>query len=156
MRSLYERADQAAKEWRSDAGLVSAVASWPFATLDDLSGPVDWTLSFFSPGTQSIDVLNVHPDRITSIREMLSPYPLPAIAIDLWQVDSHEALNAWLNGGGGDFLRSHPVVDVSARLRVEDGRALWTVIGTSRGDAGQEEQPSWVVVLDAADGARVN
>ena len=165
-RSLYDRAEQTAKEWRPDASLVSVAASWPFATLDRLSGPVDWTLSFFSPSTQSVHVLNVHPDQITPIRrgEVLSPYPLPVIEIDRWRVDSYEALNAWLNGGGGDFLRSHPVVDVGARLRVEDGRAVWTVIGTRRVDALHEGQPlpaepvgeSMGVVLDAADGTPVN
>jgi hypothetical protein len=149
-RSLYDRAEQAAKEWRPDAGLVSAAASWPFATLDQLSGPVDWTLSFFSPGTQSVHVLNVHQNQITPIRETLSPYPLPVMEIERWRVDSHEALNAWLNGGGGDFLRSHSVVDVSARLRLEDGQLVWSVIGS-----GPEGQPAWGVLLDAVDGDRV-
>ncbi len=100
-RSLYDLAAQAALEWQPDAGLTSVVASWPFATLDDLSGPVDWTFSFFSPSTQRVYVLNVHPEGITPIRESLSPYPLPVVAADRWQVDSHQALNAWLNGGGG-------------------------------------------------------
>ena len=155
VRSLYDRAERVAKEWQPDAGLVSAVASWPFATLDDLSGPVDWTLSFFSPGTQRVYVLNVHLDQITTVRETLSPYPLPVVTIERWRVDSHQALNAWLNGGGGDFLRSHPVVDVSARLHIQEERAVWAVIGTVQESDAQGGPPVLVVDLDATDGARI-
>jgi hypothetical protein len=146
-RALYDRAEQAAHEWQPDAGLASAVASWPFATLDGLSRPVDWTFSFFSPSTQRLYVLNVHPERITPIRETLSPYPLPILSPEQWRVDSYQALNAWLNGGGGDLMRSHPVVDVSARLRLDDERLVWSVIGL-----GPEGQPVWGVLLDAVDG----
>jgi hypothetical protein len=149
-RSLYDRAEQVAKEWQPDAALTSAVASWPFVTQDDLSGPVDWTFSFFSPGTQRIYVLNVYPERIVPLRETLSPYPLPVVALEGWRVDSHQALSAWLNGGGGDFLRSHPVVDVSVRLGLEDGRAAWGVAGVDR-----ESGSTFAVRLDAALGKRV-
>jgi hypothetical protein len=147
---------QAAKEWQPDAGLVSVAASWPFATLDDLSSPVDWTFTFYSPGTQRVYVLNVHSEQSMLIRETLSPYPLVVVASDMWQVDSHQALNAWLNGGGGEFLGGYPVVDVSVRLRVDDGRAVWAVIGAGRGGAAQDDPLLLDVVLDATDGQRIN
>jgi hypothetical protein len=149
-RALYDRAAGAATAWQPDASLVSAAASWPFADLDGLSGPVDWTFSFFSPGTQRIYVLNVDPDRVTPIRETLSPYPLPAIASTGWQWDSSQALNAWLNGGGGDFIRAHPIVDISAHLGSQDGQVVWAVVGTAR-----ESGSTFAVKLDAAGGDRI-
>ena len=129
---------------------MSAVASWPFATLDDLSGPVDWTFAFFSPGTQGLYVLNVRLEHVTPIRETLSPYPLPVVAAELWPVDSYEALNAWLNAGGGKFLRDHPVVDVNARLGWGDEQAVWDVAGADREDGSM-----FSVQLDAAVGRRI-
>jgi len=148
-RALCDRATQAAQEWQPDAGLASAVASWPFATLDDLSGPADWTFTFFSPRTQRVYVLNVYPDQVTLIRDALSPYPLPVLSSEEWRVDSHQALNAWLDSGGGDVLRSYSIVDVSARLRLEDGRAIWSVIGSVQGG-----QPSLTIWVDAVSGEK--
>lgn len=147
--SLYALATQAARQWQPDAGLVSAAASWPFADLDGFSMPVDWTFQFYSPGTQRISVINVNETQVTPIRETLSPYPLAVVTADRWPVDSHQALNAWLNSGGGDFLHAHPVVDVSMRLRsTDDTQPLWVVVGVA-GD-GQTTQ---TVQLDASTGA---
>jgi hypothetical protein len=147
-RSLYNQAERVAQAWQPDAGLVSAVASWPFAELDGLSGPVDWTFSFFSPGTQRVYVVNANQEQVTPIRETLSPYLLPMVALDRWRVDSYQALSAWLNGGGGDFLRGYPIVDISVRLAVDEGQVLWAVVGTDRGN-----QSAFAVRLDAAGGS---
>lgn len=147
-RSLYSQAEQEAQAWQPDARLVSAAASWPFADLDGLSAEVDWTFSFYSPGTQRIYVLDVNPDRVLLIRETLSPYPLPIVASEQWQIDSHQALNAWLNGGGGDFLQGYPVVDVSIRLGSDDGRVVWTIAG-----AAHRSEAVFTMALDALDGS---
>jgi hypothetical protein len=129
-RNAYERAEQAAQAWQTDAALVSAAASWPFASLDNFSRPADWTFQFYSPATGRVYVINVDQENITPIRETLSPYSLVPIEVDKWQVDSHEAVNAWLNRGGGAFLKQYPVVDVSIRLsRPRDGAAEWSVLG---------------------------
>jgi hypothetical protein len=134
-RSFYPRAEQAAKSWKQDAGLVSASASWPFVRLDHFSVPVDWTFQFFSPSTQRIYVVNVNETQVSLIRESLAPYPLPTISMGDWQLDSHEALNAWLNHGGGGLLDRYPVVDVSVRLRQGAGDSLeWVVVGAVRDD----------------------
>jgi hypothetical protein len=147
-RSAYGPAERVAQAWQPDAGLVSAVASWPFSDLDDLSGPVDWTFSFFSPGTQRVYVINARQEQVTPIREALSPYPLPVVALDRWRVDSYQALSAWLDGGGGEFLQDHAIVDISVRLGGDEGQILWVVVGTDRGN-----QSAFAVRLDAADGS---
>lgn len=141
-RNLYDQAEQAAQSWQPDGELVSAAASWPFASLDDFSRPVDWTFQFYSPTTGRLYVINVDRETVTPIRETLSPYSLPTIDVERWQVDSHQALNAWLNRGGGAFLKRHAVVDVSIRLaRPQGGDPVWTVLGLEEnGEAIQTER----------------
>jgi hypothetical protein len=148
VRSLYPRADQAARTWNGDAVLVSATASWPFARLDDLSQATDWVFQFYSPGTHQIYVVGVGPERITPIVGSHSPYALSAIPPEQWQVDSHVAISTWLDHGGAQFLSGHSVVDVSARLRYgEDGRSAWTVMGMAR-----DQDLFHTVTVDAASG----
>lgn len=135
-RNAYGRAEQAARDWQPDAALVSAAASWPFASLDNFSRPVDWTFQFYSPATGRVYVINVNQESVTPIRETLSPYSLAPIEVDKWQVDSYQAVNAWLNRGGGVFLKRYTVVDVSIRLsRPQEGAPEWTVFGVQ--ESGQ-------------------
>jgi hypothetical protein len=139
-RGFYPRAEQAARSWQSDAGLVSVSASWPRAgavrPLDGFSLPVDWTFQFTSPGTQRIYVVNVNEAAVSPIRESLAPYPLPTVSAADWRLDSFEALNAWLNGGAGAWLAAHPLADVSIRLRqAPEGALEWVIVGAAQGDA---------------------
>ena len=53
-KKLYVWADQAARTWQEDAELVSTATSWPFARVEDLSEPVDWTFTFYSPGIRNL------------------------------------------------------------------------------------------------------
>jgi hypothetical protein len=150
-RSLYLSADQAARSWQGDAQLVSATASWSFAQEDDLSGPVDWTFQFYSPGTQQLFVVSVSEETATPITNMLSPYELPVVAIENWRIDSHEALGVWLTEGGAAFLKGYSVVDVSARLRhSQEGRLEWSVAGVVR-----DSQLFHLVQVDASSGKTV-
>jgi hypothetical protein len=56
--------------------------------------------------------------------------------------DSHQAINAWLDRGGGTFLKRYAVVDVSIRLaQSPQGVPTWTVLGIDdSGEAIQTEQ----------------
>lgn len=138
-RNQYGQAEQAARDWQPDAALVSAAASWPFASLDGFSRPVDWTFQFYSPATGRVYTINIDQADATPIRETLSPYTLPVIDVDSWQTDSYQAINVWLNQGGGVFLKQHPVVDVSMRLaRPQEGAPAWTIVGID--DSGQAIQ----------------
>jgi hypothetical protein len=135
-RNVYPRAAQAARDWQPDAALVSVAATWPFASLDNFSRPVDWTFQFYSPATGRVYVINVDQESVTPIHETLSPYSLARIEGDNWQVDSYQAVNAWLNRGGGAFLKRHAVVDVSIRLsRPPEGALEWTIVGVD--ESGQ-------------------
>ena len=129
--------------WQPDATLVSAAASWSFVSLDGFSRPTDWTFQFYSPATQRVYQVYVSETTASPIRETLSPYSLPTIAVQEWQVDSHQALNAWLNRGGGVFIKRHPIVDVSIRLaRTKESGVVWTVVGLD--ESGQAVQTEYV------------
>jgi hypothetical protein len=142
-RNQYARAQDAARAWQPDAALVSAAASWPFAGLDDFSRPVDWTFQFYSPATGRAYTTNVDQTDVTPIRETLSPYALPVIDLEQWQIDSYQAVNEWLNQGGGTFLKKNPVVDVSIRLARQHGETpTWTVVGID--DSGEVVQTTRV------------
>ena len=131
-RNIYDQAAQAALLWQQDAALVSVATSWPFADLDGFSQPVDWTFQFYSPDTQGMYTFSIGNAEVTPIRETLAPYSLPTVELGRWTLDSHQALNAWLNRGGGHLMRGNPVVNVNARLRVsEEGLTVWTVAGTT-------------------------
>ena len=147
-RSLYPRADQAARSWQADAQLVSATASWSFARVDDFSQPIDWTFQFYSPGTGQLYVVSVDEAQALPITSQLSPYSLPAVSPEAWRVDSQEGLSTWLNQGGAAFLKAHSVVDVSARLHHSaDGRLVWSVVGMVR-----DSQVFHLVRVDAESG----
>ncbi len=132
-RGFYDRAWQAALSWQSDAQLASAAAYWPFVRLDHLSQPTTWTFQFFSPATQHIYVIAVDERNINVIRSSLTPYPLTTLRIEQWQIDSPEALNTWLNHGGGRFLELHPAVDVLARLVAGNENIEWVIAGNVSG-----------------------
>jgi hypothetical protein len=147
-KSLYASALQSAQVWQPDATLVSASTSWPFAKIDALSSPADWTFQFYSPRTHGIYVINVSETLVTPVRETLSPYPMSGLSNEEWQLDSNQALNAWLSGGGGDYLLEHPVVDISARLvRSQEGAAVWAVIAADR-----QSDDVYSVSIDASSG----
>jgi len=148
-RSLYAYADQAARTWQADAQLASALSNWAFVELDDLSQPAPWTYQFYSPATGRACTVSVDGTEAIVIRESLSPYPLRPVTGEAWRVDSPQALSAWLEQGGGTFLRRHSVVDLSARLRVsEQGRLEWVVVGLVR-----DTETMQLVRIDAATGA---
>jgi hypothetical protein len=147
-RTVYQQAERSAKQWQPDAGLVAASTNWAFADIDGFSEPVDWTFTFFSPRKQQVYVLAVHRDRVTPIRETLAPYSLPAIDLDSWSIDSHEAIAEWLESGGGELLQHYPVVSVSVRLGMEGQRVAWTVAGTAEQDAAARV----LTIFDAANG----
>jgi hypothetical protein len=133
---LYVYAMQAAQAWQPDAALAGAATSWPFVSLDALSRPVDWTFQFYSPATELVYVVNVSGTSATTIRETRAPYRLSTIDDEKWRVDSYQALNIWLNHGGGEFLRRYPVVDISIRLGLSQAQTpVWTVLGID--DTGQ-------------------
>jgi hypothetical protein len=76
----------------------------------------------------------VDKGRARLLSESPTPYSLPTIDQEQWQVDSLAALNTWWNLGGGTFVSLNPELDLTAQLRpVQDAQAgdrlVWSVVG---------------------------
>ncbi len=148
LKQLYPRADQAARTWQGDALLAAATASWSFAQIEHLEAANDWTLQFYSPSTQQIQVLTASEEQVLPIVSSLSPYELSTVEMEEWRVDSHQALSTWLNAGGAAFLDRYSIVDISARLGFSKEKRLeWSVVGVVR-----DSQTFHQVRIDATSG----
>jgi hypothetical protein len=134
-RSAYAVAQETALKWREDAYLTSASALWPKATTDTFREPAAWNYQFYSPSAGKVNIIAVQGGEATSLRQSYAPYILSAISVETWQVDSPQALVAWLNAGGGYFLRGRTLVDVHATLRYDGqgGQTMWYVTGLDSG-----------------------
>ena len=135
-KEIYPTTEELALDWRPDAVLVGVTAGWRDATLETLRQPPTWSFQYYSPGRQEVFIVAVVGGEAQGLREMLVPYPLPAIPVDQWSVDSQRAVEFWLDSGGARFLERHPAdAELRLQLRVaatsKDGtpRLLWTVMG---------------------------
>ena len=135
-KEIYPTTEKLALDWRPDAVLVGVTAGWRDATLETLRQPPAWSFQYYSPGQQQVFLVAVVEGEAQGLREMLVPYPLPAIPIDGWSVDSQRAVEIWLDSGGARFLERHPAdAELRLQLRVADTskdgtpRLLWTVMG---------------------------
>ena len=146
-RTVFSIAQQEALRWQEDAQLSSARIVW-----DDL-GPGGvllcdrWSFDFYSPAQQQMAVIRVTDGTAERLRTALLPNRLPILPLDQWQVDSTQALQAWWERGGSDFVGKHTHVSISLKLRVQPGgtRPVWSVAGSSSGQ-------HLVAQLDARDG----
>lgn len=135
-RGVYPLTEKLALDWRDDAVLVGITAGWRAATLENLRQPPTWSFQFYSPGQQETYVTVVTQGEARGVRKTLVPYPLPAIPVDEWAVDSSQAVEMWLDNGGARFLEQHPT-DAELRLQLravatnQDGapQLVWTVTG---------------------------
>lgn len=149
-RSVYPIAAQEALQWQEDAQLFSAGIVW-----DDL-GPGGvlkrdrWTFEFFSPSQGQVAVIRATDGQAERLRTARLPNRLQVLSLDLWLVDSTQALQTWWKQGGGDFMRQHTRVSIGLKLRIEPNgtRPLWAV-------AGSASDQHWVVRIDSRDGTVV-
>ena len=129
-KGAYAAATEEARSWQPDGQLAIVAAHW---RTRERRWPtnVTWMFQFYSPSTRRLAVIVVDKGRARLLRESPTPYALPTIDQEQWQVDSLAALNAWWNAGGGTFVSLNPELDLTAQLRpVQDGdRLVWSVVG---------------------------
>lgn len=133
-KEAYPGALQAAQAWQGDAHLVSANASWRDLAPEELLGEeATWAFTFFSPLARQIRILSVTPDSAEAVESIDVTPNTRIIDVGLWQVDSDQVLNLFLDHGGRDFLSQNPDATVSLRLGPGEGGEplVWLAFGIS-------------------------
>ena len=147
--SVYPLAVDVAQSRQPDGQPAIVSANWRPRQGRWLADVV-WMFQFYSPATRRLAVIIVDGGRARLLREATSPYPLPTLGEDDWQVDSLAALEAWWNAGGATFQAIHSEVNLTAQLRMQahSNRLVWTITGVS----GNQVRS---LIVDGATGERV-
>ena len=103
----------ATTQWEADAGLAEIQGQW--FEMGAASGQgVEWSFKFYSPSSHHFAVVLVDGERVSMVREVLSPSALATFSDREWRVDSDQAHQAWLAEGGSSIaavsythLRAH-------------------------------------------------
>jgi hypothetical protein len=148
-KTAYTRAEAVAKGWQEDARLVSARAAWGNATESGFrEGKTSWAFYFLSPQARQIRIFSVTAEEAVGTRTMDALSISDGIDLTLWQVDSPQAIQLFLDEGGQAFLDQHPDAGVNLQLILdEQNRQVWMASGFSGSD-----QASLTVILDAQTG----
>ena len=153
-REAYALAVSKAQNWREDAQLVNATASWAnVASEEQLAADAAWGFTFVSGQSAEMEILSVTRLGAERVREMRSPSSLRTADIGSWQVDSPEVVSLFLEHGGRDFLSQHPGATISLRLGPEEAssRLVWLAIGIQSAD-----KSTMVLEVDASTGEVLN
>ncbi len=133
-KEAYPSGLQAAQAWQGDVQLVSANASWRDLRPEELLGEqAVWAFTFFSPLARQIKIVSVTPDGAEAVDSIDVTPNTRTIDVGLWQVDSDQVLNLFLDHGGRDFLGQNPDATVSLRLGPGEGAEpiVWMAFGIS-------------------------
>lgn len=153
-REAYALAVSEAQNWREDAQLENATASWlDVASEEQLAADVAWGFTFLSAQSREAKILSVTRLGAESARDMPSTAAMRAADVALWDVDSPEVLSLLLEHGGRDFLNQHPGATISLRLGPEEdsSRLVWLAIGIQSAD-----RSTMVLEVDASTGEVLN
>ena len=153
-REAYALAVSEAQNWREDAQLVSATASWAnVGSEEQLAEDVAWGFTFLSQQSAETQILSVTRVGAERAREMRSTSAVRAADVASWQVDSPQALALFLEHGGRDFLSQHPGATITLRLGPEEesSRLVWLAIGIQSAD-----KSTMVLKVDASTGEVLN
>ncbi|MEM7030265.1 MAG: hypothetical protein AAF629_11910 [Chloroflexota bacterium] len=136
-RNSQEQALEYAKSrWQEDAQLMAVTSTWSKTELHAVGEPTSWTYRYYSPSTKRMFFVTISPDgnaigTLHTERPYVTP---PFISSEHWQVDSPEAISAWLNFGGSTMIAAMPGIQVVAQLQVKqpDSPPTWIVAGFDR------------------------
>ncbi|MCB8966147.1 MAG: hypothetical protein H6660_04555 [Ardenticatenaceae bacterium] len=114
----YAFAQRSVADWYADAVLLDASTTWPQgATETDLrTGIANWGYTFYSPEAGTATLVTVTGD--TSQRISESAYTPPASITDAgaWLLDSQQAVQIFLDNGGGAFMRDNGITTLIMQL----------------------------------------
>ncbi|WP_420630387.1 hypothetical protein [Candidatus Leptofilum sp.] len=129
----YAAAQETALAWQPDAQILTAQATWPQgATAQQLrEGETSWGFTFYSPSAQKIAVFSVVEDNVALVSEGDHQQTEPLLSASGWNLDSDEAIKAFLAGGGNRFLNEGGVATLTMALMASDieenGRLEWQI-----------------------------
>ncbi len=127
----YAAAQKTAVAWQADAQLLNAQATWPQgATVEHLrQGKTSWGFTFYSPNAQQISLISVVEDEASLISQGEHQQTDPLLSASGWNLDSHDAIETFLAGGGRTFLADGGVSTLTMALLASDsernGRLEW-------------------------------
>ena len=153
-REAYALAASEAQEWREDAQLVNATASWVnVASEEQLADEVAWGFTFLSAQSREAKIVSVTRLGAEGAREMPSTATMRTADVASWNVDSPQVVSVLLEHGGRDFLSQHPGATISLRLGPEEdsSRLVWLAIGIQSAD-----KSTMVLEVDASTGEVLN
>lgn len=146
----YSQAEKVAREWRGDARLSSATATWSQPTVAELTtGQTAWGFSFVSPSAEETAIVTVIGQQTELVQAQQASKVPELLDVAGWQVDSPQAMRMFLENGGEGFLRDHPESEIHLRLstRAQEGTIHWLAIGLSA-----DGQSSSFLQIDAITG----
>ncbi len=130
-KQAYELALISAQEWREDASLLKATATWTQGSDREsfLSGSETWSFSFYSPGSKRAANISVIDGKATMINQQSLGSSIQPSPIDDWTIDSNIAILRMLNEGGEEFLNENQINSLTMALTagVQRGRPEWLI-----------------------------
>ena len=128
--------EQARSLWQEDAQLMAVMSTWEKTQLHEVGQPTTWTYRFYSPSARRMFFVTITPagELIGTLHGEYMYNEPRSISVENWQMDSPEAISAWLNYGGATMLAAMPGIQVVAQLQVrsKDSPLTWTVAGYDR------------------------
>lgn len=137
----YEKANDLAQNWHSDARLLSATATWPQGTPveDLLTGKITWAFVFYSSNASKITTITVADSQTRYIGEADSSRAYNVQDITGWRFDSNQAIQTLLDQGGYNFINQENITVLTMALTTHDQTPsrqmewLISLIGTESG-----------------------
>lgn len=119
-RSAYKVAAATAREWTSDAQLLSATASWPAGSAPFAPGAAGWGFQFYSAAQQSTALIAVSDGQARIVRSNKTTTDLAPLNIDGWLVDSPQIIESVMGEGGQQFLEHNNAAALILTLNLVD------------------------------------
>ena len=129
----YATAQNTAVAWQPDAQLLNAQATWPQGATAEklLEGEESWGFTFYSPSAQRIAVFSVVEDEASLVSEGEHRQTEPLLSASGWNLDSRDAIETFMSGGGRTFLADRGVSTMTMALLASDtegnGRLEWQI-----------------------------
>ncbi len=137
----YVAAHRAAVAWQPDAQLLNASTTWPQGTRVNtlLTGESIWEFVFYSPETATSASFSVIEDNVQLIGSSHVERPYTPLDINGWEINSGEAIQQLLEGGGFELIRDEGITVLTMALLADNqyqtGQLEWiiTLISTQNG-----------------------